>query len=170
MDLLRKFAKQDDWYETEEGKEYLETLKPYESVTEFFRDLSKIEKFDYKSSKSSMEDAIEHSRKVLTVLLKSEGLELEKDRKDVSEALKIIGCVPFKKADKKFRSNQNIGVLLFEENVAFPLSAYTQLIDTKEDTFSYGLEKMLDGGADGWIGSWLTTQKMAENEKEKSKE
>lgn len=171
MDLLKKYEQDEKWRATGEGRDFLETLKPYENVEEFFRDLSKIETFDYKSADSNMEDAVEHARKVLKVLMKSEKLDLNKYREDVSKALKIIGCVRFDEADKKFKSDHSIGEMLYEENVAFPLSAYTQLIDTKESTFSYGLGKLLDGGAEySWIGSWLATQQKAENAKGKNKE
>lgn len=167
--LLSNSRKQEIWIKTEDGRNYLETLRPYENIMYFFRDLSKIEKFDYTSADSNMEDAIEHSRKVLTVLAKSEKLDLDKNREEVSDALKIIGCVPYVDADEKFKSDHNIGELLYEESAAFPLSAYTQLIDTKESTFSYGLAKMLDGGVDcSWVGRWLITQQMAENEREKN--
>lgn len=163
--LEMNLEKQSNWCKTDEGKAYLETLEPYENLMEFFRDLSKIEKFDYTSANSNMEDAIEHSRKVLTVLAKSGKLDLAKNAKDVSDALKIIGCVPYKNADEKFGSTSHgIGNFCFEENVAFPLFAYTQLIDKNEVDFLVGMEVACDG-----IGKWLTTQKMAElaNAKEK---
>lgn len=118
-----------------------------------------------------MEDAVSHSRKVLTVLAKSEYLNLKKNREEVSEALKIIGCVPHNKADEKFLVSDNLETMIYSENVAFPLSAYTQIIDTNGGTFSFGLDMLTEGGAkNSLVSTWLAVQQMAENEKGKNKE
>ena len=167
---MEKYKAQRDWLKTDEGKAYLETLKPYETLEEFYRDLSKIEKVDYTSPETSMEDAVAHSRKVLEVLVKAEKLDLYGEQKNVSEALKLIGCVPFPQAAEKFQDRSTIGELLYKESVAFPLSAYQQLIDASPSTYSYGWAKLKDGGAEySWIGEWLFTQQMAEQAKANQK-
>ena len=161
---MENWQKRRDWLETEEGKEFLKSFPAYENMEEFYRELSQVGKVDYQSAETSMEDAVAHSRKVLTVLLKSRNLtsEINKEQHNVSEALKAVGCVPWKEADKKFQDGSSIGELLYRENVSFPLSAYTQLIDTKPDTFSYGLSKLLDGDERySWVSEWLSTQEIA---------
>lgn len=149
--------------ESEDVKKFLETLKPYETLEEFYSDLSKIKKVDYTSAETSMESAIAHSRQVLTTLLRAQNLDLTNEQQNLSEALKIIGCVPYQQAHEKFQDRSTIGQLLGKENVSFPLSVYQQLIDADPDTFMYGLAKVLDGGNKySWISDWLQTQYIAE--------
>ena len=168
---MEKYKEQREWLKTDEGKAYLATLKPYETLEEFYRDLSKIEKIDYTSPETSMEDAVAHSRKVLEVLVRAENLDLSREQNNFSEALKLIGCVPFPEAAEKFQERVSIGELLYKENVAFPLSAYQQLIDASPNTYAYGWSKLIDGGAEyGWMGEWLFTQQMAEQAKANQKQ
>ena len=163
---MEKYNAQRNWLKTAEGKEYLNSLKPYETMDEFYSELSKIKPVDYASPETTMEDAVAHSRKVLEVLVRAENLSVSKEQKNISDALKMVGCVPWPQADKKFQDGSSIGELLYKENVSFPLSAYQQLIDVSPSTFSFGWSKLMDGGPEySWIGEWLFTQQMAEQEK-----
>ena len=67
-----------------DSKKTLEILPPYKKLEEFYKDLSKIKKVDYTSSETSMESAIEHSRQVLTTLLRAQNLKLYKEQKNIS--------------------------------------------------------------------------------------
>ena len=157
--------------QSKDSKQFLETLKTYETLEEFYKDLSKIEKVDYTSPETSMESAIEHSRQVLTTLLRAQNLDLTKEQQNVSEALKIIGCVPYSQAHKKFQDKSTIGQLLEKENIAFPLSVYQQLIDSEPKTFSLILGRVLEGGAKySLISEWLQTQHIAEQLKANQKQ
>ena len=153
-----------------DSKKTLETLPPYTTLEEFYKDLSKIKKVDYTSSETSMESVIEHSRQVLTTLLRAHNLNLSKEQKNISEALKMIGCIPWTEAHKKFQDGSAIGQLLGKENVSFPLFLYQQLIDSEPETFIFGLDKALDGGyKNSWISEWLQTQQAAEELKANQK-
>ena len=168
---MDKYKAQREWLKTDEGKAYLETLKPYETLDEFYEDLSKIKPVDYTSAETSMEDAVAHSRKVLEVLVRAENLNLVSEQKNVSEALKMVGCVPFPVAHEKFQDRSTIGELLYKESVSFPLSAYQQLIDSSPKSFTFGWYKLIDGGAEySWIAEWLFTQQMAEQAKANQKQ
>lgn len=168
---MENYTNQREWLKTDEGKAYLATLKPYETLEEFYRDLSKIEKVDYTSPETSMEDAVAHSRKVLEVLVRAENLDLSREQNNVSEALKLVGCVPWPQANEKFQDRSSIGELLYKENASFPLTAYQQLIDARPSTYSFGWAKLIDGGAEySWIGEWLFTQQMAEQAKANQKQ
>jgi hypothetical protein len=168
---MEKYKSQRDWLKTDEGKAYLETLKPYETLDEFYSDLSEIKPVDYTSAETTMEDAVAHSRKVLEVLVRAENLDLYSEQKNVSEALKMIGCVPFPLAHEKFQDRSTIGELLYKESVSFPLSAYQQLIDASPATYRYGWAKLKDGGAEySWLGEWLFTQQMAEQARANQKQ
>ena len=168
---MDKYKAQREWLKTDEGKAYLETLKPYETLDEFYEDLSKIKPVDYTSAETSMEDAVAHSRKVLEVLVRAENLDLSREQKNVSEALKMVGCVPWPQANEKFQDQSSIGELLYKESVSFPLSAYQQLIDSSPKSFAFGWYKLTDGGAEySWIAEWLFTQQMAEQAKANQKQ
>ena len=168
---MEKYKAQRDWLKTDEGKAYLATLKPYETLEEFYRDLSKIKPVDYTSPETTMEDAVAHSRKVLEVLVRADNLDLSREQKNVSEALKMVGCVPWPQADGKFQDRSTVGELLYKENVSFPLTAYQQLIDAKPSSFSFGWAKLMDGGAEySWMSEWLFTQQMAEQAKANQKQ
>ena len=168
---MEKYKAQRDWLKTDEGKQYLETLTPYGSLEEFYRDLSRIETIDYTSAETTMEDAVAHSRKVLEVLVRAENLDMSTEQKNVSEALKLIGCVPWPQANEKFQDRSTIGELLYKENASFPLTAYQQLIDAEPNTYRFGWSKLIDGGAEySWMGEWLFTQQMAEQAKANQKQ
>ena len=168
---MSEYQDQRQWLKSDEGKAYLETLKPYTSLEQFYKDLSKIQKIDYTSPETTMEEAIAHSIQVLEVLIRAENLDFSRERQSVSEALKMVGCVPWPQANEKFQDRSSVGELLYRENVSFPLSAYQQLIDSEPSTFSYGLAKLLDGGAEySWIGEWLFTQQMAQQARAKQKQ
>lgn len=84
----------------------------------------------------------------------------EQQRKEYSEALKQLGCTTFKNAHNCFKGeSRTIGeVLKLNGNIEFPLSALSQLIDTDESTFSYGLSKMAEGNEYSWVSQWLNAQ------------
>ena len=168
---MENWKKRSEWLEKEEGKEFLKSFPAYESMEDFYRELSQVGKVNYQSAETSMEDAVEHSRKVLTVILKARNItsEMNKEQQNVSDALKAVGCVPWKEADEKFQDRSSVGELLYKENVSFPLTAYTQLVDASENTFSFGLSKLLDGDERySWISEWLSTQEMAAQERAKA--
>ena len=159
------------WIKTDEGKKYLANLKPYETLDEFYSNLSKIKPVDYTSPETTMEDAVAHSRKVLEVLVRAEDLNLSNEQKNISKALKMIGCVPWQQADKKFQDKGIVNEFLYKENVSFPLTAYLQLIDASPSTFPLGWRRLVSGGPEhSWFGEWLITQQMAEQEKANQKQ
>ncbi|MGN1201545.1 MAG: hypothetical protein ACI4R8_04770 [Candidatus Caccovivens sp.] len=140
----------------------------YKNVREAVEALLEIEPVDLKSRNTSNEDAVKFCREVLTVLMGCENLNFNgTEQMYISDALKSIGCVKYKNAANQFKSNktETIGCISEKPNsIEFPLECFTRLIDADQDTFSYGLSKILDGGEKhSWVASWLSAQEKADN-------
>ena len=127
--------------------------------------LTEIEPANLKSSATSMEDAVRMCKAVMTVILKCEDLHFDdQQRTEFQETLKALGCATFDQADAKFKplGDATIGEIVGKKNdIQFPLSAFTNLIDCSKETFDFGKAKMTDGGEkSSWVGEWLAAQDM----------
>ena len=173
-----KFAKYEAerkaWLETPEGKAYLKKQEEekrqheefvYHSTDEAMEALSKVKPVDLVGGTTSMSDAIEFSREVLLIIHKCEDLRFtEEEQKQFSDALKAIGCATYKTVNQKYVTDptKTLGQIIKTNDIDFPLSCYSQLIDVKPSTFSFGLSKLCDGDIEySWIGSWLKAQEKA---------
>ena len=176
----KRQAEYNAWLKTPEGIKYQKDQEEkakkheafvYHSFEEAMTDISKIEPVDLKSNDVSMEEAVKFCEKVCTSILKCEDLRFtDEQMKQFSDALEAIGCTTYKKASMKFHSNKETGIGIDEpNNIAFPLSAFSQLIGTDRDTFAFGLSKMTDGGLENsWIGIWLKAQEAERENAKKS--
>lgn len=167
-------AEREAWLKTPEGKAYLKAQEDekrrheefvYHSVDEALEDLSKVKPVDLVGGSTSMPDAIEFSRKVLLIIHKCEDLDFgEAEQTQFSEALKSLGCATYKTVNPKYVTDtkRTIGEILTTNDLDFPLSCFSQLIDVKPSTFTFGLSKLCDGDLEySWIGEWLKAQEMA---------
>ena len=152
------------WRKSEQGKNFSESFPAYKGMEEFYKDLSEIEKINYQVPETSNEDAVEHGKKVLSVILKARNLtsEMMAEHENVAKALRAIGCVSWQEADKKFQTGKTIDETLYQEDVSFPLTAYGVLLSDDKFIFYDGLNKILGAGVDfGWVVEWLSTQEFA---------
>ena len=167
------------WLQTPEGIAHTKKVEEekrqhdefvYHSLNEALNALKEVKPVDLRNGTTSIEEAVTFCQEVLLILQKSSDLSLTPEQqKQYSEALKAIGCVNYNDAHKSYKTatKNNIGALLQEENnIEFPLSAFTQLIDTTPDSFEYGMSKLTDGDLQySWIGEWLRTQEDAQKAK-----
>ena len=168
------------WLASPEGQAYLKAEKEkqekhnafvYHSVDEAILALTEIKPADLKSEKTTLGEAVRLCKEVLTVVLKSEDLEFDdKQIKVFQKTLKALGCATYEDANEKFKTAGEgvIGqVRTKENNLDFPLTAFTGLIDNKSSSFRTNLAKFTDGG-EGicWISGWLSAQERNTNKGE----
>ena len=174
----RHQAEHEEFLKTPEGKEWLKKeeerkmrekaekaeheLFVFHSKEEAFEALSAIKPCDLTSNETKLEDAVNFCKEVMTVLIKCEDLRL--DHKELETALTNLGACTIDNASKKFRTNaRTIGdILTKKNNIEFPLSVFTQIIGTSDESYRYGFSRAVDGGKKGWIGEWLYTQNQPE--------
>lgn len=84
------------------------------------------------------------------------------EMKDFSDMLRSIGCVPYNEAHPSLINNdlEYVGQQMdAKDSIDFPLSAFTQLIDSEPSSFTYGASKLLEGDFEySWLGTWLKAQ------------
>lgn len=172
-------AEREAWLKTPEGQEYLRAQEEekrkheefvYHSVDEALEALSKVKPVDLVGGSTSMDDAIEFSKEVLLIIHKCEDLRFtEEEQKQFSDALKAIGCATYKTVNPKYVTDptKTLGQIIKTNDIDFPLSCYSQLIDVKPSTFSFGLSKLCDGDIEySWISSWLKAQEERASQKQ----
>lgn len=144
----------------------------YTKPSQLFIDLLKVKPVDLKSDKTTLTEAVEHCKKVLTILDKAKNVQFEQDD-DVelmSAILKAIGCVKNNQINKKFVNNKLSlqDSLLEKDDITFAISVFDQLIDVKKNALVLGFKMMTRNGENSWINQWLSVQnsnKEIENEK-----
>lgn len=156
-----------EWLKTPEGKDFFDGLKKFDSIQEFCENVKAIRPIDFSSSETSVEEAIEHGRQILTALVKARILDLISNHHLVYVSLKNAGCVPFENANKKFLVGHSLEEMICTNSPSFPLALYTQLLDLNPDVFAYAIQKALGVTAkdSGWAMQWLATQKIVEQKK-----
>lgn len=170
QETIEKIGAQKEWLKTDEGKAYLATLEPYTDLKELYRDLSKIETIYYTTDEIAMEQAVEHSRKILTAFYKARNLDLRSEREHISTALCMMGCVKWNSAHGKFKVGaRTLGESIFENNTVFPISFYTQLINTDAFTFDTCIADFMDGEEMSWVAEWLIARQMEAPQSSKEK-
>ena len=139
-------------------------MKPYENVNAMLLEISLVDKIDFFNENTPIPRAVKWGVRMMTVIAKSENLApTVKEMKEISEALKEKGAVNFeqyKQVSTRFVQDKNVGEAMKDENnMAFPLGALAQLVDTKPYTFKIGLSKASDGGMEySWAASWIKAQ------------
>lgn len=156
-----------DWLKTPEGEKFSQSLKKYASMTDFFGDLEKINFVDLTSSEPSVEDAIEHGRKVLTILAKTSYLDLVFNRETIAEALASVGCIPIELANEKFKPGRSLDSMICATTPSFPLAVYSQVFNAGPEPYARAMRKLLGvtSKESGWAFRWLMVQQMVEQEK-----
>lgn len=167
-------AEREAWLKTPEGQAYLKEQEEqkrkhdefvYHSLDEAMEALSKVKPVDLAGGTTSKEDALAFCREVLLIIHKCEDLHMsEAEQQQFSEALKTLGCATYKTVNPKYvtDSSRTLGEILETNDIDFPLSCFSQLIDVKPSSFSFGLAKICDGDIEySWIGDWLKTQERA---------
>ena len=135
----------------------------YRNVNEALEELKKINPADLTSDETTLAEAIRFCREVMTVLVGCDELQFtEEQQRELSEQLKALGCVTYDAANKKYKSSASFKRTIGTPgSIEYPLSAFSQLIDTDRGTFLTGMDLITDGGmsGDGWTGRWLKAQK-----------
>lgn len=141
------------------------TFNSYKNLDQAIADLKKIKSIDLVFGETPMKEAVDFCKDVMVVIGRTKhmltGRNLAtKDIMKFSEALKSIGCVPYKRANIMYQyCSRNQDYITAKNNIVFPLTAFTQLIDSKPSTFSYGMTKLNEGDfAASWVGFWLRAQ------------
>ena len=133
----------------------------YESELEFFEDLKDIQPCDLRDNNTRETDAVKFCKEIMECFVRSSKFTPNQDK--LALLLYRLGACEYDKAAKKFLGLEpsSIGVSLNEKNnIEFPLSVFTQILNTSESSYKYGWAKAMDG----WIEDWLKTQ---EDESEK---
>jgi len=107
---------------------------------------------------TDVETATKFCVSVLTVLTKCKGMKFsDEKRRELCRAMSDIGCVPYNKANECLRAKEETSIeetLFKDNNVEFPLMAFSQLLSTTGFGFDYSLAKLNNG----YIDTWLKTQ------------
>lgn len=131
----------------------------FKTTSEMIKELSELDFVDLSSPTTSKEDAVKHCSKVLKTLFRGYGLYLrKKDINSISTTLKKIGCTTYQNADEHFTTSEPYDSLTAKNDIGFPLSLFSQLIDTSYSSFMYGFEKAFDGDEHSWVADWLKAQ------------
>lgn len=133
----------------------------YEHVGEVFAALEPIEGVDLTSKDTTVEMALPFCKEVMKVISRCEYLQFKRqDAYKLSEILKAKGACAYKKANPELLSVKGgVGVLMgLKNNVQFPLSAFTQIVDASYETFTFGMSMLTEGGEHSWCDIWLKNQ------------
>ena len=83
-----------------------------------------------------------------------------------------MGACKYSDAATKFIAKEGGSIdetLKSVDDIRFPLSAFSQILDASPSAYQYGWSKMLDGGKDySWIAEWLKTQNNKELNQEEN--
>jgi hypothetical protein len=165
-------------YENTMYKNYQEKLKIEEkerkefefgTTTEAIDTLKKVKEIpSLKTDKASFKEAVDFCKDVTLVIAKMGQLHFSNDeQKEISELLKQKGACKTKELNKKFigvKGKPTIGELIdLPNNIQFPVCLFDQLIDTKPDTFDFGLSYMNGGCKKSWVCEWLNAQDKSKN-------
>lgn len=137
----------------------------YADFEQMIKDLGNIKSCDLTSETTSLEDALKLCKKVMTIFLKAEDLNLSfEQQKQLCQRLEGLGCCKYKNAAEKFCANFNSSasvdsILCKEQNIEYPLLEFSQLLDVDHETFVDNFKHLTKGGkGESLCGQWLQAQ------------
>ena len=127
----------------------------FKNEEEFFEELKKIKPCDLRDENTKIKDAVEFCQAVLKCF---DAAGFLPDQDKLALALYRMGACEYGKAAKHLLPIKDAylrDVLTAKNNVQFPLSVFSQILNTEPDSYEYGWAK----AKDVWISNWLNTQK-----------
>ena len=153
-----------DWNK-KQSREAVRKEFVYADFEQMIKDLGNIKSCDLTSETTSLEDALKLCKKVMTIFLKAEDLNLSfEQQKQLCQRLEGLGCCKYKNAAEKFCANFNSSasvdsILCKEQNIEYPLLAFSQLLDVDHETFVDNFKHLTKGGkGESLCGQWLQAQ------------
>ena len=164
-DVKEQFDKLSADWNKEQSREAVRKEFVYADFEQMIKDLGNIKSCDLTSETTSLEDALKLCKKVMTIFLKAEDLNLSfEQQKQLCQRLEGLGCCKYKNAAEKFCANFNSSasvdsILCKEQNIEYPLLAFSQLLDVDHETFVDNFKHLTKGGkGESLCGQWLQAQ------------
>lgn len=138
----------------------MEEFKYFENEQEMFTVMKYLKHCNLASEKTELSDAVEFCKTIFECFLRAEHFTPNHEKLELS--LYRLGACKYNDAANKFIANgdASIGELLSSvDDIGFPLSAFSQILDTSDSDYRLGWSKLMDGGKDNsWVSEWLNTQ------------
>lgn len=164
-DVKEQFDKLSADWNKKQSREAVRKEFVYADFEQMMKDLGNIKSCDLTSETTSLEDALKLCKKVMTIFLKAEDLNLSfEQQKQLCQRLEGLGCCKYKNAAEKFCANFNSSasvdsILCKEQNIEYPLLAFSQLLDVDHETFVDNFKHLTKGGkGESLCGQWLQAQ------------
>lgn len=164
-DVKEQFDKLSADWNKKQSREAARKEFVYADFEQMIKDLGNIKSCDLTSETTSLEDALKLCKKVMTIFLKAEDLNLSfEQQKQLCQRLEGLGCCKYKNAAEKFCANFNSSasvdsILRKEQNIEYPLLAFSQLLDVDHETFVDNFKHLTKGGkGESLCGQWLQAQ------------
>lgn len=164
-DVKEQFDKLSADWNKKQSREAVRKEFVYADFEQMIKDLGNIKSCDLTSETASLEDALKLCKKVMTIFLKAEDLNLSfEQQKQLCQRLEGLGCCKYKNAAEKFCANFNSSasvdsILCKEQNIEYPLLAFSQLLDVDHETFVDNFKHLTKGGkGESLCGQWLQAQ------------
>lgn len=164
-DVKEQFDKLSADWNKKQSREAVRKEFVYADFEQMIKDLGNIKTCDLTSETTSLEDALKLCKKVMTIFLKAEDLNLSfEQQKQLCQRLEGLGCCKYKNAAEKFCANFNSSasvdsILCKEQNIEYPLLAFSQLLDVDHETFVDNFKHLTKGGkGESLCGQWLQAQ------------
>lgn len=164
-DVKEQFDKLSADWNKKQSREAVRKEFVYDDFEQMIKDLGSIKSCDLTSETTSLEDALKLCKKVMTIFLKAEDLNLSfEQQKQLCQRLEGLGCCKYKNAAEKFCANFNSSasvdsILCKEQNIEYPLLAFSQLLDVDHETFVDNFKHLTKGGnGESLCGQWLQAQ------------
>lgn len=164
-DVKEQFDKLSADWNKNQSREAVRKEFVYADFEQMIKDLGNIKSCDLTSETTSLEDALKLCKKVMTIFLKAEDLNLSfEQQKQLCQRLEGLGCCKYKNAAEKFCANFNSSasvdsILCKEQNIEYPLLAFSQLLDVDHETFVDNFKHLTKGGkGESLCGQWLQAQ------------
>lgn len=164
-DVKEQFDKLSADWNKNQSREAVRKEFVYADFEQMIKDLGSIKSCDLTSETTSLEDALKLCKKVMTIFLKAEDLNLSfEQQKQLCQRLEGLGCCKYKNAAEKFCANFNSSasvdsILCKEQNIEYPLLAFSQLLDVDHETFVDNFKHLTKGGkGESLCGQWLKAQ------------
>lgn len=164
-DVKEQFDKLSADWNKKQSREAARKEFVYADFEQMIKDLGNIKSCDLTSETTSLEDALKLCKKVMTIFLKAEDLNLSfEQQKQLCQRLEGLGCCKYKNAAEKFCANFNSSasvdsILCKEQNIEYPLLAFSQLLDVDHETFVDNFKHLTKGGkGESLCGQWLQAQ------------
>lgn len=164
-DVKEQFDKLSADWNKNQSREAARKEFVYADFEQMMKDLGNIKSCDLTSETTSLEDALKLCKKVMTIFLKAEDLNLSfEQQKQLCQKLEGLGCCKYKNAAEKFCANFNSSasvdsILCKEQNIEYPLLAFSQLLDVDHETFVDNFKHLTKGGkGESLCGQWLQAQ------------